>query len=90
MSTEHDEAVGETPGNQVVVQIYVIIVALSGVMGFALGTIRPDDLDPELFGFIALPPTPFGVAVYGMVTVAVVLGVFLGLVIVVSNRTDGE
>jgi hypothetical protein len=88
MSTEHDDAVTETAGNRVVVQIYVIIVALSGVMGFALGNIRPEDLEPELFGLISLPPTPFGVAIYGMVTVAVVLGVFLGLVIVVSNRTD--
>lgn len=90
MSTDHDETVGEISGNRVVVQLYVIIVALSGVMGFALGNIRPDDLDPELFGVIELPPTPFGVAVYGVVTVAVFLGVFLGLVVVVSNRMEDD
>lgn len=82
------EQVAETPGDKVVVQLYVIIVALAGVMGFVLGTIRPSDLQPELFGFIPLPPTPFGVALYGMITIAVVLGVFLALVIYVSRRDD--
>jgi len=82
------DQVRETPGEKVVVQIYVIIVALAGVMGFVLGTIRPENLQPELFGVIPLPPTPFGVALYGMSTVAVGLGVFLGLVIYVSRRTD--
>ncbi|MDS0259210.1 cox cluster protein [Haloarcula sp. S1CR25-12] len=83
------EPVGETAGEKVVVQIYVVIVALAGVMGFVLGTIRPTDLQPALFGVIALPPTPFGVALYGMVTVGVGLGVFLGLVVYVSRRSDG-
>jgi len=83
-----NEQVAETPGRKVVVQLYVIIVALAGVMGFILGTIRPSDLQPELFGFIALPPTPFGVALYGMITVGLGLGVFLGLVIYISQRTE--
>ncbi|PSP85121.1 cox cluster protein [Halobacteriales archaeon QS_6_64_34] len=82
------DEVAETAGEKVVVQIYVIIVALAGVMGFVLGTIRPNDLQPALFGVIALPPTPFGVALYGMVTIAIGLGVLLGLVIYVSRRTD--
>ena len=82
------EQVSETPGQKVVVQIYVVIVALAGVMGFVLGTIRPADLEPALFGVIGLPPTPFGVALYGMVTVGVGLGVLLWLVIYVSRRTD--
>jgi len=81
------QQVRETPGEKIVVQIYVVIVALAGVMGFVLGTIRPTDLQPALFGFITLPPTPFGVALYGMLTVAVGLGVFLGLVIYISRRT---
>lgn len=76
-----------TPGEKVVVVVYVTIVALAGVMGFVLGAIRPADLQPALFGVIALPPTPFGVALYGMVTVGVGLGVFLGLVIYISRRT---
>lgn len=82
------ERAAGTPGEKVVVQLYVIIVALAGVMGFVLGTIRPEDLQPELFGFIPLPPTPFGVALYGMITIATVLGVFLVLVVYVSRRTE--
>lgn len=82
------DEVAETAGQKVVVQIYVIIVALAGVMGFVLGTIRPNDLQPALFGVIALPPTPFGVALYGMLTIAIGLGVLLGLVIYVSRWTD--
>lgn len=73
-------------GDRVVVQLYLIIVAVAGVMGFVLGTISPADLEPELFGVLALPPTPFGVAVYGMVTVGVGLGLLLGLVVYVSQR----
>jgi hypothetical protein len=67
-----------------VLRIYVAIVTLAGIMGFVLGTIRPANLQPELFGVIDLPPTPLGVALYGSITVAVGLGVLLGLVIYVS------
>ncbi|WP_254278962.1 DUF7520 family protein [Haloarcula marina] len=77
-------------GEKVVVWLYLIIVALAGVMGFVLGNIRPADLEPELFGFIALPPTPVGVAIYGLVTVGVGLGVLLGLVVFISRRLDDE
>ncbi|MEF8828673.1 MAG: cox cluster protein [Haloarcula sp.] len=75
-------------GQQIVLRLYVAIVVLAGVMGFVLGSIRPEDLQPELFGVIALPPTPFGVAVYGFVTIGIVLGVLLGLVVYVSGRID--
>ncbi|WP_336339600.1 DUF7520 family protein [Haloarcula brevis] len=75
-------------GQQIVLRLYVAIVILAGVMGFVLGSIRPEDLQPELFGVIALPPTPVGVAVYGFVTIAVVLGALLGLVVYVSGRID--
>ncbi|WP_335999299.1 DUF7520 family protein [Halorientalis halophila] len=74
------------PGNRVVLFIYAAIVVIAGVMGFILGSARPEDLDPELFGVIQLPPTPLGTALYGMLTVAVGLGVFLWLVTVVSDR----
>ncbi|MFB6084093.1 MAG: cox cluster protein [Halorientalis sp.] len=73
-------------GNRVVIFLYVVIVAIAGVMGFVLGNARPKDLDPELFGVIQLPPTAFGTALYGMITVAVGLGIMLGLVIYVSDR----
>ena len=77
-------------GDRVVVQLYLIIVGIAGVMGFILGTISPAALEPELFGVIALPPTPVGVAIYGVVTVGVGLGVLLGLVVYVSRRYAEE
>ncbi|WP_423998961.1 DUF7520 family protein [Haloarcula salina] len=75
-------------GQQIVVRLYVSIVALAGVMGFVLGSIRPENLQPKLFGVVALPPTPFGVAIYGLVTVGVGLGALLALVMYVSARFD--
>lgn len=75
-------------GSRVVLFVYVAVVAIAGVMGFILGSARPRGLDPQLFGFIQLPPTPFGVALYGIITVAVGLGFFIWLVIYVSRRYD--
>lgn len=77
-------------GNRVVLFVYVAIVVIAGVMGLVLGSARPDNLDPELFGVIQLPPTPLGTALYGMITVAVGLGVFLYLVVYVSRRYDTD
>lgn len=82
-------AVSETdtgrPGDSVVVGIYLLVVVLAGLMGFVLGTIRPVQLEPTLFGVVALPPTPVGVAVYGVVTVGLGLGALLVLVVLVSR-----
>jgi len=75
-------------GARVVLAVYAVIVALAAVMGYVLGAIRPESLDPELFGVIDLPPTPLGVALYGSVTVAVGLGLLLGLVVYVSRTDD--
>lgn len=75
-------------GRRLVVSIYVIIVLLTAFIGFVLGTIAPQGLDPELFGVVQLPPTPTGMAVYGAVTIGVLLGVLLLGVVYVSNRYD--
>jgi hypothetical protein len=77
-------------GSRVVLTVYVVIVAVAGVMGFVIGSIRPKNLDPELFGVVQLPPTPLGVALYGVLTVAIVLGVLLALVVYVSAAYDTE
>ena len=65
----------QTGGRRLVVSLYVGIVLLTAGLGFVIGVIAPQDLDPELFGFIQLPPTPVGMAVYGGVTIATLLGV---------------
>lgn len=77
-------------GHRVVVRIYLAIVALAGAMGYVLGVIGPAALEPRLFGVLVLPQTPLGVALYGAITVAVLLGVLLLLVIYVSDRFDAE
>jgi hypothetical protein len=75
-------------GRRLVLTLYAIVVAIAGFTGFVLGVIGPRDLDPQLFGFIDMPPTPFGMAAYGAITLATVLGVLLIGVIYVSNRDD--
>lgn len=81
---------GSRRGNRVVLAVYAIIVAVAGIMGFVIGTIRPQNLDPRLFGVIDLPPTPFGMALYGMLTIAFVLGGLLLLVKYVAERYDTD
>jgi Mg/Co/Ni transporter MgtE len=78
----------QTGGRRLVVSLYVGIVLLTAGLGFVIGVIAPQDLDPELFGFIQLPPTPVGMAVYGGVTIATLLGVLLLGVVYVSGRYD--
>ncbi|MFB6142357.1 MAG: cox cluster protein [Halorientalis sp.] len=77
-------------GDRVVLAVYLVIVAIAGVMGYTLGSASPEDLDPELFGVVQLPPTPLGVALYGVVTVAVGLGLFLALVAYVARHYDPD
>ena len=75
-------------GKRFVILIYVALVAVTGVFGYIIGLARPEDLDPRLLGVVSLPPTPAGVALYGMLTVALVLGVLLLGVNYVSQRYD--
>ena len=74
-------------GSRVVIALYVLVMAITGLTGYLLGSIGPDGLRPvALFGFIELAPTPIGLALYGIVTLGVGLGVALGLVVFVSRR----
>ncbi len=75
-------------GKRFVLLVYLALVAVTGVFGYIIGLARPENLDPRLLGVISLPPTPAGVALYGMVTVALVLGVLLLAVNYVSQRYD--
>jgi len=80
-----ERAVGLS-GRRLVATLYVIVVAIATFTGFVLGVIGPRDLDPQLFGFIDMPPTPLGMAAYGGITLATVLGVLLVGVMYVSDR----
>jgi hypothetical protein len=75
-------------GTRFVLLLYAALVGLSGVFGYVIGLIRPEDLDPRLFMLVDLPPTPFGMAIYGSLTVATVLGVLLLGVRYVADRYD--
>jgi hypothetical protein len=75
-------------GRQVVLAVYAAVVGVAAVMGFLLGLAQPVALEPVLFGVIALPPTPLGMVVYGVVTVGGGLGVLLALIVYVSEKYD--
>jgi hypothetical protein len=88
VTDESPDAEAGRSGQRVVLALYAILVAVSGVGGVLVSTFVDDLAGPELFGVIALPPTPLGFAAFGAVTIAVVLGVPLALVVVVSARVD--
>lgn len=85
------DVAGTFGGRRVVVGLYVVVVAVTGVLGAVLGAVGPEDLTSvHLFGLLELRPTPLGLAVYGAVTVGVLLGALLALVAAVSRRADGN
>lgn len=69
--------------------MYVAITVVAGLLGALVAIFGPADLRPvELLGLVTLRPSPLGLAIYGAVTVAVVLGVPLVAVAVLSRRAD--
>lgn len=87
-----------TGGRSIVLALYAGIVAFSGLIGFLLGTLGPQLFQDEtgslrpvlLLGIVEIQPTPLGLALYGIVTIAIVLGVPLALVILASRHVDEE
>nr|WP_160135647.1 cox cluster protein [Halococcus salsus] len=76
-------------GRFVVLIIYVAVVILAGGWGYLLGSLGIKSLRPvSLFFLFTLQPTPSGLAVYGMGTLGVGLGVMLLLVNYVSQHYD--
>ena len=74
-------------GRRVIVTLYVVVVAVAGFMGAAIGSIGLRDLESvSLLGLVTFGPTPIGLAAFGMTTVGVTLGVVLGIVVFVSRR----
>jgi hypothetical protein len=77
-------------GRRFVLFLYGGIVCVAGMLGLILGEVVDMGSPPRLFFLIPLPPTGPGFAVYGMVTVAVGLGIPLVLVGYVSRRVDKD
>jgi len=88
--TENARFASSLSGKQVVGVVYAGVVALAGVLGYILGIILPAQKDVAMaeLGPIAFEITPVSFAVYGMVMLAVTLGVLLGLVQFVSRYDD--
>lgn len=85
-TTRVREAAGRR-GRNVVLVVYVVVVAIAGLTGFLLGTIGPTALRPvSLFFLIEIQPTPLGLAFYGMATLGVGLGLALLAVQYVSRH----
>lgn len=75
-------------GRRVVLGLYLLVVAVAGVVGLAIGVAVPGLRRPAFLFLVAFPATPLGFAAYGALTVAVVLGVPLAGVAYVSRRAD--
>jgi hypothetical protein len=75
-------------GPRFVLLLYVLLVAVAGVFGYVIGLARPKNLDPKLYMLIDLPPNAFGMAVYGSLTIATILGVMLLGVRYVAREYD--
>jgi hypothetical protein len=75
-------------GRRFVVGLYALLVAIAGAAGYLTATFVPEVEQPALLFLIELPATPIGFAVYGSLTIALVLGVPLLLVSYVSQDID--
>ena len=70
--------------------VYVGVVALAGVLGYIIGIILPAQKNVQMaeLGPLTFEITPVSFALYGMVMLAVSLGVLLALVQIVGSRYD--
>jgi len=75
-------------GRRFVAVLYVLLVGFAAVAGVLFARVVEAPEPPRLLFLVPLPPTSLGFAVYGAVTVALVLGVPLALVAYVSRRED--
>ena len=88
--TENARLSAVLSGKRVVATVYVGVVALAGVLGYVLGIILPAQKNVQMaeLGPVAFEITPVSFAVYGMVMLALSLGVLLALVQVASSVDD--
>lgn len=74
-------------GEWVIVVLYVVVIAVAGFMGAAIGSIGLRDLEAiSLLGLVTFQPTPLGLAAFGVTTVGLTLGITLALVVFVSRN----
>jgi hypothetical protein len=86
------DAVAETDGRNVVYVLYAVVVLIAGALGAVVGYIIPaqNGAQNAMLGPLQFSITPLSFAIYGMVTVAVSLGVLLTVVEFVSRYDDAE
>ena len=75
-------------GPRFVLVLYAALVSFAVVAGVLFARVVEEPTPPRLFFVVPLPPTELGFAVYGGVTIAVVLGVPLLLVRYASRYDD--
>jgi ABC-type antimicrobial peptide transport system permease subunit len=75
-------------GPRFVLGLYAGLVALSGLIGVLFSLVVSSPEPPRLLFLVPLPPTALGFAVYGAVSIALVLGLPLAGVVYVSRRID--
>lgn len=77
-------------GSRFVIQLYAALVGVGATAGLLTGTFVEGLTAPRFLFLVPLPPTPVGFALYGGLTLALVLGVPLALVVYVSQSIDAE
>lgn len=75
-------------GPRFVLFLYAGLVAVAGVAGYLIAEVVSGVRAPEFLLLVEFPATPLGLAAYGALTVAVVLGVPLLIVVALSRRID--
>ena len=75
-------------GRRFVLVLYAALVAFATFAGAAFAVVVDDPLPPRFLFVVPFPPTLVGFALYGGLTVALVLGVPLLLVRYVSRYDD--
>ena len=75
-------------GRRLVVALYAVIVCFTGVAGYLAAGVVDKIESPQFLFLIPFPATQLGLAAYGALTIALILGVLLVAVTVVADRVD--
>ena len=75
-------------GSRFVLALYLGLVAVAGLAGYLIATVVSNVRPPEFLLLVEFPATPLGLAAYGALTIALVLGVPLLFVIYLSRNID--